>query len=110
MRVAWVAMALLVAGCGPKGERSLDAVMTGDLQAGTLTMMCRESSSGTCHLLVQTGDKVVRVEAAKGTTTAATGLDDRSRYCLEPEAPADGCTLRPVPEGEQIVRSRKTHS
>ena len=110
MRWTVVAMAVLMAGCAAKGERSFDAVLKGDLQAGTLTLTCRDSSTGACHLLVQTGDKVDRIEAAKGTTAAATGLDDRSRYCLDAEAPGDGCRLMPVIEGEQIIRNRKTGS
>lgn len=110
MRWMIASISLLVAGCGEKVDSEVAAVLEADLQKGTVTMTCRTASTGTCHALFALGDDVIRIEAAAGSASTATGINDLTRYCVGATAPADGCNLRPLVEGEQIVRNRATHS
>jgi hypothetical protein len=110
MRWVVIGMALRAAGCGEKVDKNISAMLETDFQKGTVIMTCRESSSGTCYALFTFKDDVVRIEAAKGTATTATGITDFSRYCLDVAPPKDGCELKPLTEGQQIVRHRATHS
>lgn len=110
MRGMIAGLALLVAGCGEKVDKNISAMLETDFQKGTVTMTCRESSSGTCHALFVFKDDVIRLDAAQGSAATATGIVDFSRYCLDVSAPADGCELKPLVEGQQIVRHRATHS
>lgn len=110
MRWMVAGLALLVAGCGEKVDSEVAAILEADLQKGTVTMTCRSSSSGTCHALFVLKDDVIRIDAAAGSVATATGINDLFRYCLGSEAPGDGCNLRPVAEGQQIVRHRATHN
>ena len=110
MRWMIVAAALLAAGCGEKVDSNIAVLLDTDLQKGTVTMTCRESSSGTCHALFAFRDDVIRLEAAQGSTATATNITEFSRYCVGPTAPGDGCELKKLTEGEQIIRKRSTHS
>lgn len=110
MRWMVAGLALLVAGCGEKVDQSISVMLDTDFQKGTVTMTCRESSSGTCHALFLFKDDEVRIEAAKGSAATATGIVDFSRYCVGVSAPANGCDLKPLTEGQQIIRHRATHS
>ena len=110
MRWTMVGLALLIAGCGEKVDKTLSVMLETDFQKGTVIMTCRESSSGTCHALFVFKDDVVRIEAAKGSVATATGIVDFSRYCLDVAPPRDGCELKPLTEGQQIIRNRATHS
>lgn len=104
MRWTVAAIALLIAGCGSSGKRSLHATIEADRAGGTVTMMCTASSSGTCHALFVTGSDMGRVSAAVGTSAGTTGITDETRYCLDVSEPDNGCTLKPLAEGKQIVR------
>lgn len=99
--------ALLVAGCGPPEKRSLHATLDTDQVSGTVTMMCKSSSSGTCHALFVTGSDIDRISAAVGTSSGTTGIMGDTRYCLGVDEPVNGCALKPLAEGEQIVRQEK---
>lgn len=110
MRWIIVGAALLATGCGETVDSSVSVLLDTDLQKGTVTMTCRESSSGTCYALFAFKDDVVRIEAAQGAVATASNINDLSRYCVGATAPGDGCDLKPLAEGQAIVRKRATHS
>lgn len=107
MRWTVAAMALLVAGCGSPGKHNLHATLDADRESGNVTMMCTESGSGTCYGLFVTGSDVARISAAVGTSSGTSGITGETRYCLDVSEPANGCTLKPLAAGEQIVRQQK---
>jgi hypothetical protein len=107
MRWTVAAIALLVAGCSQSGKHSLHATITADQEAGNVTMMCTASSSGTCYGLFVTGSDVARISTAVGTSAGTSGITGETRYCLDVSEPTDGCTLKPLAPGEQIVRQEK---
>jgi hypothetical protein len=107
MRWTVAAIALLIAGCGQSGKHSLHATLDADQEGGSVTMMCTASSSGTCYGLFVTGSDVARISAAVGTTSGTTGITAGTRYCLDVAEPTQGCTLKPLAQGEQIVRQEK---
>jgi hypothetical protein len=99
--------ALLVAGCGDAGKHSIHATLTADPGAGSVTMMCTASSSGTCYALFVSGPNIARISAAVGTSAGTSGIGDDGRYCLDTAEPSDGCKLKPLASGEQIVRQEQ---
>ena len=110
MRWMVIGAALLVAGRGPKVDRNISVMFETDFQKGTVTLTCRDSSSGTCYALFVFKDDVKRLEVPKGSAATATEIVDFTRYCVGDTAPADGCDLKPLTEGQQIIRNRATHS
>ena len=110
MRWTIVGAALLATGCGAKTDSSISAMLETDFQKGTVTMTCRESSSGTCHALFAFKGDVKRLEVAKGSAATATDIVDFTRYCIDVAAPQDGCKLAPLAEGRQIVRHHSSHN
>ncbi|MCW3846192.1 hypothetical protein OF829_03005 [Sphingomonas sp. LB-2] len=110
MRWTVVGLALLVAGCGEKVDSDISAMLETDFQKGTVTMTCRESSTGSCHALFVFKDDVKRLEVAKGSAATATDIVDFTRYCLDVSAPQNGCKLAPLVEGQQIVRRHSSHN
>lgn len=102
--IALLAYLLLSA---PPEKRSLHAMIEADQATGIVTLNCSESSSGTCYALFVTGDDVARLEAKAGTSTGETGITAETRYCVDSVAPANGCTLKPLAQGQQIVRQSK---
>ncbi len=106
-------LALVLAGCsgGTTTEhKSVRAVLDADFTRGDATLTCTESTSGACHALFVTGDKADRVSAAVGANVAAHGLGDGTRYCIGTEAPQNGCSLRPLRDGQEIYRGRSTRT
>ncbi|MDF7777274.1 hypothetical protein P1X14_18585 [Sphingomonas sp. AOB5] len=104
------AAALLVAGCEKVVEsHSVSAVLTADIAAGKIKLTCRASSTGNCHVLLVTGETIERMSAAAGQSSEATGVTDATQYCLQENAPQNGCRLRKLVQGEQIVRSESKH-
>lgn len=108
MRWTVLAAALLVAGCGDANKHSLHATLTADKTAGTVTMMCTASSSGTCYAMFVAGPNMARISAAVGTSAGTSGVTDDARYCLDTVEPSDGCKLKPLADGESIVRQEQT--
>lgn len=102
-----VSGALMVTGCGPSGKHNLHATLTTDEGAGSVTMMCTESSSGTCYGMFVDGPNIARISAAVGTSAGTSGITGDTRYCLDTTEPSDGCKLKPLRAGEQIVRQEK---
>jgi hypothetical protein len=111
-RVMIVAAALLVAGCGGKvtKSQSVSAMLEADIPSGNVMLNCRASSSGSCHLLLVTGEKIERLSADAGKTATAGGVTDATQYCLQESAPQNGCRLQPLNQGQQIVRSESKYT
>lgn len=107
-----VAAALLVAGCGTKvtKSQSVSAMLEADLKSGNVILNCRASSTGSCHLLLVTGEKIERLSADTGKTATAGGATDATQYCLQESAPQNGCRLQPLAQGQQIVRSENKYT
>ncbi|MEP9359423.1 hypothetical protein [Sphingomonas sp. KR3-1] len=97
---------VLLAGCSAKTEKQqVSLVLDADFASGKLILTCRDSSSGTCHVLVAGSGQPVRISAPKGGTGEATGAADGAQYCVGSSAPESGCQLHPLKQGEQIFRA-----
>ena len=107
--VAGIIMATLLAGCGAGGPRKIDALIEARLDAGEAVIHCRESNSGICHALFVTEATTVKAEVKQGETGGASALGPETRYCIDARPPDPAtCRLRPLVEGEQIVRATST--
>lgn len=107
-----VATALLVAGCGGKvtKHQSVSAMLEADIPSGKVTLNCRASSTGACHLLLVTGDKIERLSADAGKAAIGAGATGATQFCLQESAPQNGCRLQPLSQGQQIVRSESKYT
>lgn len=108
MNKALVLAAVLLAGCSTKTEKqNVSLILEADFASGKLMLTCRESSSGSCHVLVAGGNGgAVRLTAAKGATAEnATGAAEGARFCAGASAPQNGCRLTVLRDGEQIFRA-----
>lgn len=104
--IALAALALL-AGCSGKTEkREVNLVLNADFASGKLLLQCRESTSGSCHVLVAGSGEPVRLTAAKGESAEnPTGAAEGARFCAGESAPQNGCRLTVLRDGEQIFRA-----
>lgn len=111
MNKALLVGALLLAGCSTKTEEhKVSLVLDADFASGKLLLKCRESSSGSCHVLVAGGGQPVRLTAAAGASAEATGAAEGAQYCAGATEPQNGCQLRPLSNGEQIYRASEVKS
>ncbi|WP_342250687.1 hypothetical protein [Sphingomonas sp. OTU376] len=101
----------LLAGCSgatTTEKQSVSLVLDADFTTGTLLLTCRDSSSGSCHVLVAGSGEPVRLSAEKGKTAeSATGAAEGTRFCAGGAEPQNGCSLTPLRDGEQIYRSSR---
>ncbi|WHU01162.1 hypothetical protein [Sphingomonas sp. NIBR02145] len=101
----------LLAGCSgatTTEKQSVNLVLDADFTTGTLLLTCRDSSSGSCHVLVAGSGEPVRLSAEKGKTAeSATGAAEGARFCAGGAEPQNGCSLTPLRDGEQIYRSSR---
>lgn len=103
-----LAALVLLAGCSTKTvKQNVSMVLDADFASGKLMLNCRDSSSGTCHVLVAGGNGgAVRLSAAKGATAEnPTGAADGARFCAGASAPENGCRLTVLRDGENIYRA-----
>ncbi|MBB4100197.1 hypothetical protein [Sphingomonas kyeonggiensis] len=101
---------VLLAGCsaGKTEKRNISLVLDADFTTGRLLLTCRDSTSGTCHVLVAGSGEPVRLSAAKGSTNeAASGAAEGARFCVGETEPQNGCQLTVLRNGEQIYRSSR---
>lgn len=99
---------VLLAGCSTQTQKqSVSLILDADLASGKLMLTCRDSSSGTCHVLVAGGNGgAVRLSAAKGATAEnPSGAADGARFCAGASEPQNGCRLTVLRDGENIFRS-----
>lgn len=99
-------LAITLAGCGGKTERSAIALeVTGDLANGAATITCTSATSGTCHVLFLAGDVTSAASAPVGGSTTVTGLKPGVGFCSGTTAPEPGaCKPTVLVDGRQIVR------
>ncbi|NYT42665.1 hypothetical protein HZY97_17965 [Sphingomonas sp. R-74633] len=105
----------LLAGCSAaKTEKqNVSLVLEADFASGKLMLTCRESSSGSCHVLVAgaNGSPPVRLSAAKGAMAeSANGAGEGARFCAGASEPENGCRLTVLRDGEQIYRASEVKS
>jgi len=103
-----LAALVVLAGCSAKTEKqNVSLVLDADFASGKLMLTCRDSSSGSCHVLVAGGSGgAIRLSAAKGTTAEnATGAADGARFCAGGSEPQNGCRLIVLRDGENIFRA-----
>lgn len=97
---------VLLAGCSTKTEKqNVSLVLNADFTTGKLLLKCRESSSGTCHVLVAGAREPVRISAAKGENAEGDGAGEGARFCAGASAPQNGCRLTELRDGENIFRA-----
>lgn len=107
--VLFAALALPLAACG-KSERSAVSIeVTGNLADGSATIHCKESTSGTCHVLFKTGATTRRAEVPGGGTTTVTGLPAGTSFCGGYDAPElESCKPIVLVNGSQVIRHERT--
>lgn len=101
-----VALALL-AGCSAKTEKhNVSLVLEADFASGKLMLTCRDSSSGSCYVLVAGSGEPVRLTAAKGAMAESPkGAAEGAQFCAGESEPQNKCRLTVLRDGEQIFRS-----
>jgi hypothetical protein len=115
MRAIGLLALLAMTGCSGtmvQEEHKLNAIITADFSSGDLSLACRESSSGTCHMLLTGKDGPVRISASAGASENASNIAPGTQFCIGDTPPADRCQLQALRGGEQIFRmqTRRTTS
>ena len=99
-------LALLVGWSPSKTQKqNISLILDADFTTGRLLLKCRESSSGTCHVLVAGAREPVRISAAEGESAGGDGAGDGARFCAGASAPQNGCRLTELRDGENIFRA-----
>lgn len=107
--LAVTTLALTLAACG-KSERSAVSIeVNGDFANRAATITCKESTTGTCHVLFQSGTTTKRASAAAGTSTTVSGLPAGTGFCGG-YTPPELASCKPVllVDGHQVVRHERT--
>jgi hypothetical protein len=106
---ALAALALTLAACGKSERSAVSLEVNGDIANQAATITCKESTSGTCHVLFQSGTTTKRASAAVGATTTVSGLPAGTGFCggYAPPEPA-GCKPIVLVDGRQVVRHERT--
>jgi hypothetical protein len=107
MNKMMLAALVLLAGCSGKTEKhNVSLVLEADFASGRLMLTCRESSSGSCHVLVAGKGEPVRLSAAKGAMAESpSGAADGARFCAGESEPQNACRLTVLRDGENIFRA-----
>jgi hypothetical protein len=107
--IAMAALAFTLAACG-HGERSAVSLeVNGDAANDAATITCKESTTGTCHVLFQSATTTRRGSAAVGTSTTVSGLPAGTSFCGG-YTPPELASCKPIVlrEGHQVVRHERT--
>ena len=107
--LALTPLALTLTACG-HGQRSAVAIeVNGDIAHETATITCKESTTGTCHLLFQSGTTTKRASAASGASTTVAGLPAGTSFCGG-YTPPELASCKPIVllNGQQVVRREHT--
>jgi hypothetical protein len=98
------ALVLTLGACG-HGERSAVSLeVNGNVADNSATITCKESTTGTCHVLFKTGAMTRRASAAIGTTTTVSGLSAGTSFCggyTPPEL--ESCKPIVLLDGKQVI-------
>ena len=107
MKKLMLAGLVLLAGCSAKTEKhNVSLVLDADFASGKLMLTCRDSSSGSCHVLVAGSGEPVRLTAAKGAMAeSAKGAAEGAQFCAGESEPQNKCRLIVLRNGENIFRA-----
>ena len=106
---AVAALTLTLAACGKSERSAVSLEVNGDIANESATITCKESTSGTCHVLFQSGTTTKRASAAVGTSTTVAGLPAGTSFCggyTPPELSA--CKPIVLLKGHQVIRHERT--
>ncbi len=107
--LAVAAFALTLTACG-HGERSAVSLeVNGDIANESATITCKESTTGTCHVLFKTGATTKRASAAAGASTTVAGLPAGTSFCGG-YTPPELASCKPIVllSGHQVIRHERT--
>jgi hypothetical protein len=107
--LAVAALALTLAACGKSERSAVSLEVNGDPAGGSATITCKESTTGTCHVLFKTVATTKRASAAAGTSTTVAGLPIGTSFCggyTPPEL--DSCKPIVLLSGHQVIRHERT--
>jgi hypothetical protein len=107
--LALTTLALTLAACGKSERSALSLEVNGDFANRAATITCKESTSGTCHVLFQSGTMTKSASAAVGRTTTVSGLPAGTGFCGG-YAPPELASCKPIllVDGRQVVRHERT--
>jgi hypothetical protein len=102
-------LATTLAACGHGQRSAVSLEVNGDIANESAAITCKESTSGTCHVLFQTGTTTKRASAAAGASTTVAGLPAGTSFCGG-YTPPELASCKPVVllSGHQVVRHERT--
>jgi hypothetical protein len=103
------ALALTLAACGTSKRSAVSLEVNGDSASQAATITCKESTTGTCHVLFQSGTTTKRASAAAGTSATVSGLPAGTGFCGG-YTPPELASCKPILliDGHQVVRRERT--
>ena len=107
--LALTALTLTLAACG-HGQRSAVSIeVNGDIANEAATVTCKESTTGMCHVLFQSGATTKRASAAPGASTTVAGLPAGTSFCGG-YTPPELASCKPIVlvNGHQVIRHERT--
>lgn len=107
--VALTALALTLAACGKSERSAVSLEVNGDIANESATITCKESTTGTCHILFKTGETTKRASAAAGASMTVAGLPAGTSFCGG-YTPPELASCKPIVllSGHQVVRHERT--
>lgn len=106
--LAALTFALTLTACG-HGQRSAVSIeVNGDIANNSATVTCKESTSGMCHVLFQSGETTRRAAVAPGASTTVSGLPAGTSFCGG-YTPPELASCKPIVllKGSQMVRHER---
>ena len=107
--LALTTIALTLAACGKSERSAVSLEVNADPASETATITCKESTTGTCHVLFQSGTTTKRASAASGASTTVAGLPAGTSFCGG-YTPPELASCKPIVllNGQQVVRREHT--
>lgn len=104
-----LAVAATLTACGKSERSAVSLEVNADPASETATITCKESTTGTCHVLFQTGTTTKRASAAAGARTTVAGLPAGTSFCGG-YTPPELASCKPIVlvAGHQVVRHERT--
>ncbi len=113
MKFLFAAAALLaLTGCHRSVHNGLRFVITPDGAAHTVTLSCRDSSSGACHFTFTHGTtQLAKANIDVGNTITLASIAPEAEYCAAPHTASLGsCKPSPLPYKRSTVTIRSERS
>jgi len=107
--LALTTIALTLAACGKSERSAVSLEVNADPASETATITCKESTTGTCHVLFQSGTTTKRASASASASTTVAGLPAGSSFCGG-YTPPELASCKPIVlvAGHQVVRHERT--